>query len=418
MKFCLIVLGVACVLIGSPLVLSQTAEFVGQLDKELIPRRSFNMSIRFDPATEADKSVLPTPPGAGERVFVRRVKWPPGSGAPWLLMLIEPTDGKPLLYADLNLDGKLFDAERFPFAAFEASSGPEDDLILKLPFGFTKTVFQSYPVALRPNKIKGEGREVYYANTAYVTGVVDIAGQPTRVRYGIDPATGKADPAAEGLAMDTNGDGQFDLEPNSPETDYGNRGVAIFRVGQHYVSTKAVDTATGKLVLRSHPAAEYERIELTAGTELPDFTFTDFKGKSRKLSEFRGKYVLLDFWGTWCGPCVKEIPFLKELYAKFRTRNFEMIGMDNETGWEEPSAAELAKLIEQAQAFVTQKGIEWPQARTDSIDQLVKRRFRVRVYPLKLLLDPQGRILMRVSEENNQQLVERLDKLLPVTVPK
>src|SRR5262245_11289052 len=55
----------------------------------------------------------------------------------------------------------------------------------------------------------------------------------------------------------------------------------------------------------------------------------------------------------------------------------------------------MAKLIERAQAFVTQKGIGWLQARTDSIEQLAGRRFRVRVYPLKLLLDPQGRILLR-----------------------
>ncbi len=65
--------------------------------------------------------------------------------------------------------------------------------------------------------------------------------------------------------MDTNGDGRIDLAAYSPELDFGNHGAAIFRVGQHYVSTESVDTATGKIVLKSHPAAEYERIELTLG---------------------------------------------------------------------------------------------------------------------------------------------------------
>ncbi len=68
---------------------------------------------------------------------------------------------------------------------------------------------------------------------------------------------------------------------------------------------------------------------------IPDFSFTDFKGTPRKLSDFRGKYVLLDFWGTWCGPCLKEMPRLKEVYDKFRARNFEVIGMDNEVRWDD-----------------------------------------------------------------------------------
>lgn len=400
------------ILAGLSFAFQSPTTYVGQLDTELLPKRSFNQSIRFDPATEADKAKLPTPLNAGDRAFFRNVKWPPGTGTPLSLMLVEPAQGAPYLYADTNLDGAFSAAERVPFPTFKAKPGPEDDVILKLPYKFASTIYQTYPVTLRPSLVNGESREVYYSYNAYVRGAVDIGGQKTLVQYGITVATGKSDPTQEGLGLDTNGDGRIDLEPNSPESDYGNRGLAVFRVGKHYVSTESVDTATGKITLKSHPASDYERIELTVGSTLPDFSFTDFSGKQRKLSDFRGKYVLLDFWGTWCGPCVKEIPDLKALYAKYRSRNFELIGIDNEAGWEEVSVDELSKAAEKAKAFVEQRGMEWLQARTDSIDQLVKKRFRVRVYPMKLLLNPQGQIVMR-STQQDEALTEILEKLLP-----
>jgi thiol-disulfide isomerase/thioredoxin len=268
-------------------------------------------------------------------------------------------------------------------------------------------------VTLRPSAANGESRELSYSNSAFTTGVVQMDGQNVLVQYGIDAMTGRISPEFEGLGIDANGDGRIDFDENSPETDYGNHGEVIFRVGEHYVSTKSIDSSTGVIVLQSRLPSEYHRIELTKGTQIPDFSFIDFGGNTHRFSDYRGKYVLLDFWATWCPPCVAEIPFLKELYDRFRSRNFEIIGMDVETGWDTGSADELKKGVEKGRQFVSQKGINWPQARTDGIAELVNNRFRVNYYPMKLLLDPRGRILLRQGSKGHDDLVEMLSKLLP-----
>ena len=57
---------------------------------------------------------------------------------------------------------------------------------------------------------------------------------------------------------------------------------------------------------------------LKKGAEAPDFTAADTLGNSISLSDYKGKYVVLDFWASWCGDCRREIPYLKEVYSRFK----------------------------------------------------------------------------------------------------
>ena len=85
------------------------------------------------------------------------------------------------------------------------------------------------------------------------------------------------------------------------------------------------------------------------GDKLVDFAFTDFSGQQHHRYDFAGHYVLLDFWATWCQPCLQEIPGLLQASQQFRSRGLVIIGMNSD------------KSVEKAGKFVQEKNIPWLQ---------------------------------------------------------
>lgn len=152
--------------------------------------------------------------------------------------------------------------------------------------------------------------------------------------------------------------------------------------------------------------------ELKTGMQVPDFSFTDFEGKARKFSEFRGKYVLLDFWATWCKPCLADIPKLKTLYEKYKAGGFEIIGMDSETIGDEADAPdpEFAKeTAERAKQIVTTRGVTWTQATSETAVPLAVKVFGVKALPTKILIDKDGKVIATIGEKDDLTgIVEKL----------
>lgn len=135
-------------------------------------------------------------------------------------------------------------------------------------------------------------------------------------------------------------------------------------------------------------AVEVETATVAAdGIEAPDFTLNDINGKPLTLSSLRGKYVILDFWGSWCGWCIKGIPQMKEYYQKYAGK-FEILGID----CNDPEA--------KWKAAIEKYELPWLHVYNPRGDSKVLELYEIEGFPTKIIVSPDGKIVKTIIGED------------------
>jgi len=147
------------------------------------------------------------------------------------------------------------------------------------------------------------------------------------------------------------------------------------------------------------------------GAMAPVFTKTDINGKQLSLSDFKGKYVMLDFWASWCVPCRKSNPHMIELYNKYKSKGFDVIGIADDDGKPVVWKAAVTKDNVGIWHNVT-RGLNWDLLRAnkpnpDDLDQ----QYGIASIPTKILIGPDGKILGRFGDSFGGT-EEDMDKML------
>ncbi len=162
-----------------------------------------------------------------------------------------------------------------------------------------------------------------------------------------------------------------------------------------------LEAPKGFEVKKIEAGAEEEEagLKFKEGDAAPDFALKDGAGKEFKLADFKGKVVLLDFWATWCPPCVKAMPIVQKLHEAYKDKPVAIIGMNT---WEKKDAVE----------YVKQKGYTYLQLL--KADDLAKA-YGISGIPTFVLIDRDGKILYTASgfqEGEEEHLTKLIDAQL------
>lgn len=145
---------------------------------------------------------------------------------------------------------------------------------------------------------------------------------------------------------------------------------------------------------------EKSLVKSKIGDKAPDFKLVDANGNTVMLSDYKGKYLLLDFWASWCGPCRENSSSIIQLFKKFNPKGFEVLGIATENDKQKWKSAIEADGV----------GI-WKHALVGS-NNTFGEEYNFKAIPAYVLIDKDGIIIGRFLAEEDYGIVEKLDKRL------
>lgn len=166
---------------------------------------------------------------------------------------------------------------------------------------------------------------------------------------------------------------------------------------QYLFSIIALVMCFGMTAMAQDLDEKYATEMLKPGVAAPELAFTDVHSKkSATLADYRGKYVVLDFWATWCPDCRKDVPKMKELYDKYASDKIAFLGISfdkNDEVWLK---------------YIQENGMKWMQHRElkPKNESQMSKDYCVKWIPSLYVISPDGKIMLGTV------MIEKLEKLL------
>ncbi len=163
-----------------------------------------------------------------------------------------------------------------------------------------------------------------------------------------------------------------------PSRNVARAGLLLALLGHATACKKHVEPAVPDAVPNATAAQPLKK-----GQEFPNFSQPDLlTGKTIELAKFRGKVVLVDFWATWCGPCVKEVPNIKKAYEKYHEDGFEVISVS------------LDKDVDKCKSFIKDRKMDWHHICDGKSSKAeLAEKHGISAIPVAVIVDKAGKIL-------------------------